>query len=271
MPDILEHSAIVMAHPDDEILWAGSAVKAAARIIVCFGELPHNPRITEGRARAMAAFPLDTVEHLDLVEADSLDSAAWPEPAESPFGLAQRRLAFLPRPAVAERYRRNFETLRDLLRPRLEGCRNVITHNPWGEYGHEDHVQVFRAVDALRAPLGFDLWVSCYYGPKSAPLQRRYLHRLGPCTAPMPIDQNLMQRIKALYIENQCWTWLDDYRWPEAEVFYRWPGVDGAPVRRRGAVFPLIMVESGWRPPPALARAKRVVRSLIAPLTAARR
>jgi hypothetical protein len=261
-PDILDRTAIVMAHPDDEILWAGSAVEAATRIIVCFGELPNHPRLTEGRARAMAAFPLATIEHLDLVEAGSLDSAAWPEPGESPFGLAHRRLATLRRPEVAERYRTNFETLRNLLRPRLEGCRNIITHNPWGEYGHEDHVQVFRAIDSLRAPLGFELWVSCYCGPKSAALHRRYLHRLGTITAPLPINQALMQRIKALYIENHCWTWFDDYLWPEAEVFYRWPGADATAARRCGAAFPLIMVETGWRPPPPFALARRAVRGI---------
>ena len=55
--------------------------------------------------------------------------------------------------------------LKDLLRARLGDCRNVITHNPWGEYGHEDHVQVFRAVTALQAELGFAVWVSGYCAP----------------------------------------------------------------------------------------------------------
>ena len=31
----------------------------------------------------------------------------------------------------------------------------------------------------------------------------------------------LVQRLKNLYLENNCWTFLDDYEWPEYECFYR--------------------------------------------------
>ena len=96
----------------------------------------------------------------------------------------------------------------------------MITHAPWGEYGHEDHVQLFRAVDALRAELGFALWVPAYVSDRSAALMRRNLGRLGAPTAPMPTDRALGERLKALYRETGAWTWVDDHAWPDTEVFY---------------------------------------------------
>jgi hypothetical protein len=270
MQAVTERTAVVVAHADDEILWAGSAVPAAERIIVCYGETPYHPAMTEGRRRVLAEFPHDAVECLDLVEASSFNSAAWSEPAEAPYGLAQRALVRLLVPSLVRRYRENFDILRDRLASRLAGCRTVITHNPWGEYGHEDHVQVFRAVEALRAALGFELWVTCYVGPKSVAFQRRHLDRLGPCSAPLPIDQGLMQRIKALYIENRCWTWFDDYRWPETEVLYRWPRRDADQPGWRVAACPFIMVDPGWQKPSPLDEARRLRRGLAARLRARR-
>jgi LmbE family N-acetylglucosaminyl deacetylase len=271
MKDFLHRSAIVVAHPDDEILWAGSAVASAQKIIVCYGELPQDSCITEGRRLAMSGFPHKDLVYLALPEAGSFNTAAWLEPAESPWGLSQRNLVKALRPSVAERYRRNFDTLSRILRTQLEGCRNVITHNPWGEYGHEDHIQVFRVVESLRAALGFDLWVSCYFGPKSVALQRRYLNSLGPSTAALPIDQALMQQIKALYIENQCWTWKDDYRWPQTEVFYRWMGHNGSLHPCGSTAYPLVLVNAGWRPPTLVEHAKNRIRTGLAILVGTRR
>ncbi len=56
---------------------------------------------------------------------------------------------------------RNFHRLRDMLRPELEGLDAVVTHNPWGEYGHEEHIQVFRVISAQAEEMGFRVWVSC--------------------------------------------------------------------------------------------------------------
>ncbi|MFM7446886.1 MAG: hypothetical protein ACKO2N_23835, partial [Tabrizicola sp.] len=142
--DILEGLAIVMAHPDDEVLWASSALKAAEKIILVYGEWPGAHIITEGRREAMAAFPLPTLDWVAIPETGVFDSASWPEVRETDYGL-------YPHPSLAildnfnpDQYRAQFDTQREALRPRLAGIRNVIAHGPWGEYGHEEHVQLFR-------------------------------------------------------------------------------------------------------------------------------
>src|SRR5271168_2315679 len=80
-----------------------------------------------------------------------------------------------------QRYDGNFNTLLAGLRPVLAGCADVYTHNPWGEYGHPEHIQVYRAVTALQAELGYTVWFSNYTGP----LTWRLAQQLGaePCWA----------------------------------------------------------------------------------------
>jgi LmbE family N-acetylglucosaminyl deacetylase len=39
--------AIVVAHPDDEILFASSIIKEATRIIVCFSDIPGEDTISK--------------------------------------------------------------------------------------------------------------------------------------------------------------------------------------------------------------------------------
>ena len=104
-------------------------------------------------------------------------------------------------------YRAGFAELRDRLRPALAGARTVITHAPWGEYGHEDHVQLCRAVEALRDELGLALFVPGYVSARSAALMQRALGRLGPPTPPMPTDRALAAELMALYRATGCWTW----------------------------------------------------------------
>ena len=250
-PDLAQGAGLVMAHPDDEVLWASSVLARLDRIVLCFETVPSFPDWGPGRQRSLAAFPLPNAVNLGLTEAETFDSAAWPEPREAPYGLEVRRHdRSLPNFSEA-RYKETFAALIAALRPHLAGLGTVITHNPWGEYGHEDHVLVFRAVEALQAELGFALWVSCYVSDKSWPLMRRLLPRLD-CRAPaLPTDPELGERLKTLYRENGCWTWFDDYAWPARETFFRLAG-PGEPAPRPYPGSLINMVWTGWTPRPSL-------------------
>lgn len=221
-PAIFDRLAIVMAHPDDEVLWAGSALRAAERIVVVYGELPCAPDLTEGRKAAMAAFVLPTLDWLQMVESGVFDSASWPTPRETEYGVYPHRALRLLQSFDPDRYRRQSGELRDLLRGRLAGVRNVIAHGPWGEYGHEDHIQVFRVVASLVDEMGFQLWVPGYYAPKSEALMRRNLRFLGRPTEALPIDPVLADEIAQVYKRTRSWTWFDDYVWPKTEQFFPW-------------------------------------------------
>ena len=147
-------SAVVAAHPDDEILWLSSAMQAArpcrpvlwralrqagkggcappggGRSAAAQPRQPRDPRKRHAAAGGLAPSGDDTDRH----------------------GHCRRR--------ARQRYDDNFNTLLAELRPVLAGCADVYTHNPWGEYGHPEHIQVYRAVTALQAELGFTVWFS---------------------------------------------------------------------------------------------------------------
>lgn len=252
-------SVLVMAHPDDEALWASSLLAGVGRLILVYEALPGRPDITEGRRAALERFPRP-VESLRLAETGAFDAAAWPEPVETPEGLAVAAGPGTMPGFDPAAYRAGFAVLRDRLRPALAGARSVITHAPWGEYGHEDHVQLCRAVEALAAELGFAVFVPGYVSARSAPLMARSLGRLGPPTPPLPTDRALAGRLKALYRETGCWTWTDDHEWPETEVFYPLrPARDPAPARS----YPLTLVPApARRAPPPRRRGGPVVRLL---------
>jgi len=238
-------SALVFAHPDDEVLWASSLLARAGRVILCYGDVPGMPELSAGRRRAVARLPLERLESLDLPEAGVFEQAAWPDPAPAPDGLA-----LPPRSPVAAAYAANHARLIAELRPRLAGFASVVTHNPWGEYGHEEHVQVFRAVEALQAELGFTLWVTCYVSEKSAGLMRGCLGGLDASTPAMATDPALGAELQRIYTEEGCWTWFDDYVWPADERFHRWESAPRASTRD-GATHTMNCVRLGWTPKPA--------------------
>ena len=211
---------IVMAHPDDEVLWASSVLAKAGQVILCFGDFPGRTAFSQGRRAAMQAFPLPQGETLDIVEATMFNHATWPLPEEIPEGLMPRRLPLNLHGAVLAAYRANFATLCQQLETRLAGVGDVVTHNPWGEYGHEDHVQVFRAVEHVSHRLGFRVWVTGYASDKAVLLMQRHLHRLGPPTESLATDKALGDQLRRHFIAHGCWTWPEDYVWPDSEWFF---------------------------------------------------
>lgn len=224
--------AVVVAHPDDEVLWASSLLASARKTIICYGDLSGKPVFSTGRRKAVAALPLNGVENLCLTEASMFNHSTWPNPEEIAEGLAPRRLPLGLHSAVLASYRRNFSELCRLLEQHLAGIDTVVTHNPWGEYGHEDHVQVFRAVEAVQKRLGFKIWVTGYVSDKAALLMQQHLHRLGPRSRALATDRPLAERCRDIYIQNGCWTWPDAFVWPEEEWFFplRTDGATSAPV-----------------------------------------
>lgn len=226
---LFDRLAVVMAHPDDEILWASSILRRAERIILVYGDLPCDRDLSTGRKEAMAAFPLETLEWLEMVETGVFDSASWPNPKETEYGL-------LPHPMLGTlasfdpaRYQAQFGLLREALAKRLTGMRNVVVHSPWGEYGHEDHVQLFRVVASLRDELGLRIWVPGYFADKSEPLMKRHLNHLGQPTPPLPTDRALTAEVSQIYMRTGTWTWFKSYVWPAEERFFPYDPDGAAP------------------------------------------
>jgi hypothetical protein len=203
---------IVVAHPDDEMLWASSLVTSARKIIFCYGNTPASTKVSEGREALVRSFPLSTLVSLNITESNTHQTANWHKPVETPFGIQCSR--------NSKAYANNFRLLTEALKEHLQEGDVVVTHNPWGEYGHEEHVQVFRSVSQIKQQRDFRLFVTGYVSDRVIQFMEQNTLRIGPATALLPTDKDLCAILKRHYQQHDAWTWDDAYEWPQHECFY---------------------------------------------------
>lgn len=240
-------TAVVVAHPDDEALWLSSAILPAERIVYCFGDLYERPRDSQARRRALAALPLAGIVELAVPESGAGFCADRANPQPTPFGIE------ITEPAARARYESNYARVLAGLRGCLAGCGTVYTHNPWGEYGHAEHIQVHRAVAALQAELGYTLWFSNYVGPRSWSLARRLGGELR-WTERRNVrpDHVMARRLRGIYRRHGAWTWSSLHYWPARETLYALAPAGAADVGHRFTGEELLDVARlrGWPPWP---------------------
>ena len=220
-------TAVVVAHPDDEVLWLSGLVAPADRVVFCFGDPFERPKIAAARQRAIAALPLPSLVDLKLPETGARFSADWARPRLTPAGIE------IMDAAARARYEASYPMMVEALRPVLAGYSTVYTHNPWGEYGHTEHIQVHRAVAALQAELGYTIWFSNYVSARSWALAREIGRQ--PCwTERRSIAPDLAtaRRFTRVYRRHGAWTWSRFHRWPAEETLYAQAPVENVEARR---------------------------------------
>jgi LmbE family N-acetylglucosaminyl deacetylase len=246
----MSRSVVVVAHPDDEILWLSAALADAQPIVLCFGDPYRRPDQAAARRRAVAGLGLANLANLAIPESGVIRLVDWSRPVLTATGMA------IADPAGQARYDANFGRLLNALRPLLVGASDVYTHNGWGEYGHPEHVQVHRAVACLQPELGFTLWFSNYVAPLSFALAQ---HLSGaPAWAekrPVRPDVALAKQLRRIYLQNGAWTWSRLHRWPVQEMFYAQPAGDRQAWHSlRGETLLDVTALRGWRSPQAALR-----------------
>ena len=218
-------SVLVVAHPDDEALWFTSILAHVPETISCYRDVLSRPVCSAGRNAALSSGLLGRQTSLGLVEAEVSNTAGWPHPIVTEYGFHLRSYPDTMAGFSPSRYRKNYFEIVRTLRPRLLGVGTVFTHNPWGEYGHEEHAQVFRAVDMLRKELGFKLYVTNYVSNKSLALFHHYVEYVRGERLDLITQPSLGVNLRCVYENNACWTWFDGYVWPERESFFCWTGL----------------------------------------------
>ena len=198
------------------MLWFSSVLWRVDRVVLAFRDYDAVPGLGQRRAAALAELPY-RVTCLGIPEAGSWHLADWANPRITEFGLA------LNSPSASRRYEANFHILRSRLRAELTSDTAVFTHNPWGEYGHEDHVQLYRVLEGLRREIGFRMWVPTYSSTWSAALAARYARSSDARLCRFPVDRIAAARIAGLYRKHDCWTWWSDAPWPAEECFVSTP------------------------------------------------
>lgn len=202
----LSRAAIVVAHPDDEILWFSSLGARVGRVVMCYGAVSAAPERAAQRRRVVAAYPHDNVCFLDLPQPKVYRGMSAEIFARETRELAEDDDA--PRAALTER-----------LRPALAGITTVFVHNPWGEYGHQDHRRVNAVVNALRAESGFAVYVSCYVERQIAAPAAAALEAGIRDVKTFPVSLPDIEPIFRLYQAHACWTWTTNWNWPPEEYF----------------------------------------------------
>lgn len=240
MNNFFHKSALVVAHPDDEILWFSSIVDKVDIIIFCFIDFTPQPAIGSGRRKVISDYPLSNVLTLDLTEAGSFNGADWTDPKEDNYGLD-----ITSNKDIAVQYRNNFHSVHERLSRLLDGYQNIYTHNPWGEYGHEDHVQVYRVLESIKKQQGFNLWFSNYGGNRSSTLMLNYISGFHSRYISFSTNPELVKKISYLYKKYKCWTWYDDYEWFNEECFINDPDTSGSG-NDYGHLFPINYIKTNF-------------------------
>lgn len=238
---MLTNSVLVIAHPDDEILWFSSILDKVDQIVFCYIHHPNAPQLGEGRLKALSQYPLRNIHHLNLTESDTFDLACWERPQLTPKGLmidSSRR--------IQQSYDSNFSYLQDKLSRLLSKYTNVITHNPWGEYGHEDHVQIHCAIKSIQPSQRFKLWYNNYCSNRSTTLMWRHIAGFSNDYLSFKTNLELSRQIESLYKRNDCWTWYDDYCYFPEECFSA-KELFLEPGPRAGHLFPLNMLKVDFK------------------------
>ena len=234
---MFEKSIIIVAHPDDDILWLSSVIEKVSEILFCFLDFKPDPLVGPARRKTISDYPLDNVSCLEIEEAHSFNKADWTNPVETKYGLELTRNTGSTKDYAAN-YKRLYESLCDKLR----NYDNVFTHNPWGEYGHEDHVQVYRVLKEIQNIHGYNLWYSNYCSNKSFPLMLNHISGFSSDYITIPTNKELASEIADIYIKNGCWTWYEDYCWFNEESFIKDQGEPGT-TSKAGHIFPLNLIK----------------------------
>jgi hypothetical protein len=212
---IFQNSIIVASHPDDEVLWFSSILERVDEVLICFLNYKSKHEKSMGRKKALSEYPKKNISCLGLDESGAFWDTNWQQPVITQFGLE------INDSSTGEDYRDNYYKLKSCLQERLKGYSNVFTHNPWGEYGHVEHVQVYRVIKELQGEMKFSLWYNNYYSNKSLNLFLKYCDRVGSDYVNMETNKTLAISVKALYEQNGCWSWFSDHEWCNEESFIR--------------------------------------------------
>jgi LmbE family N-acetylglucosaminyl deacetylase len=230
----LKGATLIVAHPDDEVLWFSSILDAVDKIVICFTDAEHWPGLGEARKRSLAEHPYrDRIVELGLSQVKTHNKSSWPEPVQTEYGLLLDK-----NPRFDEPYKTRATRLLELLESHVREAKNIYTHNPWGEYGHEDHVQVSHLAKTLANKHKTAIWHSNYVSNKSSALMRRYVRGFGMPYFTMRVDTVRAREIADTYFRNGAWTWFEEYVWFASEAYVAGP-LEPSSQSATGAIFPV--------------------------------
>ena len=205
---------LVLAHPDDEIIFTNSILKRVDKTIICFQDVPKEILISKGRYKSALNYPIKNFFQLGLTQSRFSNKIInWRKPLETKYGIE----GYLNKNDYKKNYKLLFEKLEKIL---TKDC-VVITHNPWGEYGHPEHIQVNRVISKLALKIRFEFFVTGFVSTSTLEYSRLLMNRLSRNFIKYETDIEIYKSIKKLYDKNLCWTWFNDSLQNKYEIFYK--------------------------------------------------
>ena len=211
----LQESILIVSHPDDECLFASSILDKISTLIICFSKIPKRKIISQGRAKALDSFPIKSIKIINLSITQSLESI-FPQ---NWFHI-QDKFSGINGGYKGISYDANYFKLIKELDRHIPKNSTIVTHNPWGEYGHGEHCQVFKACFEIANKKKSRLFVSGYISNLSRFYALKKIHLLIPKIYSYQTNKELFNLLRNHYLLNNCWTWYKNYKLPEIECFY---------------------------------------------------
>lgn len=180
---------LIVAHPDDEILWFNPYYFDEIVIVYC---RRHDKEAFEKQRRdALSRHPLkDRIRLLALEE-----PGFWKDPSR----IVQ--------------YTESENLLLELLKTEYlhKSVDVVYTHNEVGEYGHKDHILVSQCVHRVFSDK-YPIWMPVKGINESS------INGFPQMTHKIPLND--FKEIRQIYADNQVWTWNFTYLPKERETYY---------------------------------------------------
>jgi hypothetical protein len=151
---------------------------------------------------------------LDVAESEVFNLLNWQNQELDRFGLKLQ-----VKRELRQRYQKNYQILRERLSKVIQGYRTVISHNPWGEYGNEEHVQIHLVLKDIQKTMDFEFWCPNYVSNKSWELMQRHRPDSGAKFIELPTKVDIAHHISNIYMKNGCWTWYNPWHWSANEGF----------------------------------------------------
>jgi hypothetical protein len=215
--DLFQKSLIIASHPDDEILWFSSILEKVNDIALCFLGKKDDPTRQVKIQRSLSEYPLKNVSCFGVGQSSALFGVNWQKLTTTEYGIE------ISKKSPSEKvYKANYLILKEHLANTLADYHNVFTHNPWGEYGHPEHIQIYRVVKDLQKDMKFNLWFSNYCSNLSYKLMLDFFDQFNELEyISLKTNNDLINDIKMLYMKNYVWTWYDDWEWFKEESFIK--------------------------------------------------
>ena len=219
----LNNSVLIVAHLDDEIIFASSLIDHVKKIIICFCSNSNEKELTKSRINLIKNFPNKKFIFLKFEENNALLKKLCAENLKRRFIMHdEKEINYVKTRLDNDKDYKQFKRIiKNRLLLELKSIKNVFTHNAWGEYGHFDHINIHNIVRELTFKKNINLYCFGYIAERNFFCLEYYLKNINPNKSlELKTNTTKFKIFKELYIDNNCWTWYKNYELPEREFFY---------------------------------------------------